>query len=64
MNNDLNITYKNNGDKEDEEIIKNIDYYIPYLIDEIIKNPEDKIDIFETMKYLKNDKYYSSIFIK
>ena len=64
MNNDLNITYKNNGDKEDEEIIKNIDYYIPYLIDEIIKNPEDKIDIFETMKYLKIDKYYSSIFIK
>ena len=64
IDNDLLIIYKNEDGSDDEIKIKNIDFYIPKLIDDIKENNKDKINCFETMKYLKMDKYYSSIFIK
>ena len=64
IDDDLLIIYKNKNRRKNEIKIKNIDFYIPKLIDDIKENNKDKINCFETMKYLKMDKYYSSIFIK
>ena len=64
IDNDLLIIYKNEDGSDDEIKIKNIDFYIHKLIDDIKENTIDKINCFEKMKYLKIDKFYSSIFIK
>ena len=63
INNDLKIIYKRKNGTVREDTIKNIDYYLDELVDEI-KKSKNKIDCFKTINYLKMDKYYSSIFIK
>ena len=63
INNDLKIIYKKKNGTVREDIIKNIDYYLDELVDEI-KKSKNKFDCFKKINYLKMDKYYSSIFIK